>query len=148
MLWALHHSCLRYQNFPVQPAGAPRSSLGLAYFTDANPRPVRCSAHITTQSEEVYIMGVPAHSSSVYFVIDTSLDQLMLAAPQRRSLEVFTFPGALSLTDCYSHCCKPSVKYLCHSSHLLRGKRRWFKVGLRSIHPWTNECWRHHNEEV
>ena len=27
--------------------------------------PLRCSAHNTSQSEEVYIIGVPAHSSGV-----------------------------------------------------------------------------------
>ena len=91
-----------------------------AYFTDANPRcyletpagwmeklnlrPLRCSANSNCQSEEVCIISVPAHSPSVYFLINTPLDQLMLATPLRVSLEIFTFPGVHSLTDCYSHC--------------------------------------------
>ena len=58
-----------------------------------------CSAHNTSQSEEVYTISVPAHSPSVKFLMNTPLDQLMLASPQQRNLDTFTFPsGAHSLT--------------------------------------------------
>ena len=52
-----------------------------------------CCGHNTSQSKEVYIISVPAHSPSVWILIN---------AP---------------FTDCYSHCRKTFVKILCHSSH-------------------------------
>ena len=100
--------------------------------------PLRCSAHNTSQSEEVYILGVPAHSPNVKFSIQYTPQATDIGDRTAKQSRGFNFAGALSPTAYYSHCRKPSVEYLCHSSHIERGKRRWFEYGINAYFTDAN----------
>ena len=80
-------------------------------------RPLDCSAHNISKSEQVYIISVQAISPNAFkYNEDTSSNQVMMATPQSRNLKVSLIPKELAFSQIIivtaaSH---PSSFYLIH----------------------------------